>query len=226
MKNLLSVLALILSTMVAAQNPTLLKVTGESEVRVVPDEALVSLNLEGTGSNSESANREAELKLKAVQNTLRDLGYDESLLKVLNSNVYAVRKYAEKKPSSYRANIYGEIKLPANSIQVTKFIEVLAQRGQDVNSNVRYAISDDLAKSKRDELVKKALDDASDKASNIAQHMGMKIEKVAIIQYNQRSNTPQFARMDIAMEAGTEGVSYELKDKVLRESIYVEFYLK
>ena len=226
MKKVFLFVGLILPLFVGAQDATLLKVTGESELRVLPDQAIVSLHLEGIGRTTDDANRQSERKLKVVQQILQDLNHQATLLKVISSNVYAVRKNAENKPTGYRANLYAEVKLAAISTEVSQFIEALTQSGEEVNSNVRYNVSKALAQSKKEELIRLALDDAMAKAQVITQHMNLTVDKPATIQYGPQNSAPQFARMEMAMDAGTESVAYELKELVLNESIYVEFYLK
>jgi len=225
-KTALLVLSMMLYGGILAQETTILKISGTSEITVMPDEAMIYLNIEGMGATAEKANEEAQNKLLRVQNVITDLGYKKELLKVNSSNVQSIRKYNEKKPTGYRAIFNTRVKLSASGSEVTRLIEALAANGNDVGSSVQYQISKELAKSQKEDLIKRAIDQAKERAVLIADHMGLRISGVSSIQYSEAPNGPvNFARMEMSMSVDEGGVDFSLQERTLRESINIEFEL-
>ncbi len=227
MKKLMQSLLFLMFLSNSAMSQAVLKINGNSEAQVAPDEAIVYLNVEGSGSDTEKANNEAERKLRGIQDILQDLGYSKEELKVSSAYIRAIRKYNEKRPSGYIASFYCQMQLPAKSIAVTKLIEAISVSEIDVSSSVQFRISKTLAKIKKDELIAQAIGEARSKADLIARNVDMEVATVSTIEYGIPQSNPVFRGRAMEMAADTEnGVEFELRKQTLSESIYMEFILK
>jgi len=184
---------LLISSQVDAQSlkPTLIKVNGRATMEVAPDEVVIYINIEGYGNDTEKANAEAERKLKAVKQTLKKMKYADSLLTMSSANVRAIRKYNEKKPSNYIASFYGELLLPANSIEVTKFTESLGETGLDINTSTQFRIAKLTYQRHKKALMEEAVKDAKSKATTLAYSLNQKVIGTETKEYGQGRNFPR-----------------------------------
>jgi uncharacterized protein len=167
---------------VAVNETRAIKVTGEGEVEVAPDEALVALAVETTGRTAEEAGRLNSNRTAAVIHTLKEKGIAAQDIETGRYDLFpnypqppAQKKGKKDQPTSYRA---------VNSLQVTvkdlkkagEVIDAALKVGANRVEQVSFQVSNP-AKAQQQAL-QEAVQRARAQAGVLAQSLGVELGPV------------------------------------------------
>lgn len=190
MKRIIVLLALLLVYLTYAQEikqVPQISVSGEGKVKVVPDQAKVSVSVESRGNVVKDVKKENDTKIDAI-------------LKIIKKNNIAATDYRtqrvslnpfydyEKKKSSYNASQTIEI-LIRDLNKYDELMEALVSQGINRIDNVVFQ-SSKMAEYES-EARKLAMKDAKNKAEDYVFVLGQKVGKAISIADNSQSYTPQ-----------------------------------
>ncbi|MCF1750085.1 SIMPL domain-containing protein [Mariniradius sediminis] len=204
MKKLLYFLPLFLLafTAFAQKEIPLIEVEGVSEVSVMPDEAVIQINLVEKALKVADATNGLNKKTKSIEDALKKTKVKDYVFTVDNYfvNVNRIWTNNSSKDSGYVASQNIKIKLKNTGDNLVKITETLHQTA-DMGFQVQFVVSDELRKSTEKQLLELALADAKSKAETIAKAMGIQTIKVFHISYGApASNYPVVLRGAAKME--------------------------
>lgn len=149
-----------------------LMVTEEGKATVVPDMALVSFGIEGTGASLKEVQNSVDTKSKTLVAELKKQGVEEKDIRTISYNVYPEYNYqaTPNRIVGYRVSINYQIK-----IQDIEKINDVVVAGTSAGANQVGSISFDL----KDETKAKALEEAREEAVTKAKAKAQGLAKVA-----------------------------------------------
>lgn len=202
MKNLLFLLPLmLLATLGVAQQQTIpsIDVDGASEIKVMPDEATIQMNVRELKMNVADATNALNKKTKAIEDALKKTGVKDYKFIVDNYYVNINRIYTRgsSKDSGYVASQNIKVIVQNTDRDLVKLIEAIST-SSDLSYNVSFGISEKQRKSYQEKLLELALQDAQRKADIIAKTMG--IESIRVYKVNYSSGA-SFQPMEYRMES-------------------------
>jgi uncharacterized protein YggE len=226
---LLSVLLLPLVVLAQQQAVPSIDVEGASEIKVMPDEATLNMNLRELGMKVSDVTNKLNKKTKAIDEALKKSGVKDYKLIVDNYNVNINRIYTKgsSKDSGYVANQNIKVVLKYRDNDVVKIVESI-NKSADLSYNVSFGISENQKKSYQEKLLELALLDARRKADIIAKTM--QIDQIHVFKINYSSGA-SFQPTDYRMESmmmktaseAREAPTFSPEEKILRDRVNVSF---
>ncbi len=211
-----------------AQPPTSISVNGISELRVMPDEAFLKVNLSAKAMTTKEATQTLNEKSKSVEEALKKTGSKAYTFKADNYFVNINRTYTRgsARDSGYVASQALEITVTDTADELVKIVEALHQ-STDMGFQLNFRLSREKNKSHQDELLKLALEDARRKAEVIAETMGLGQIRVQKVEYGQEGATrPMLYRAEAMMAMDAEkrtAPTFVPEEQTLSDQVKVVF---
>jgi uncharacterized protein YggE len=229
MKKLLITALFLLSavTVFSQENIPLIEVEGTSEISIMPDEAIIHLNLMEKAMKVADVTNALNKKTKSIEDALKKTKVKDYDFTVDNYYVSVNRVYAKgtSRDSGYVASQTIKVRVRNIDKDLVKITESLHQTA-DMGFNIQFNISDNVRKSSEQKLLELAIADARSKADIIAKSLGIQNIQVHRVNYTSGGNNlypvmrqaKTMMAMDIAESRQEPTFSPEeqkLSDKVL-----------
>ena len=184
MKKVLSiVLAMLMLIGASALAEKTLNVTGSGTVYLDADIAYASLGVSYTGADLSVIQQQANETIEAVCQAMEEVGLDAKNISTDNINIYPMYDYSknESKLTGYR--IDERLSIHTEDIDALgAYIDAAFAAGANTFDSITFSVKDD-SQAKKDAL-KKAVQDAREKAEVIAEASGEEIDSVITISEN------------------------------------------
>jgi len=171
MKKLLAIVCLLMGIqmMSVAQDTSKISVDGKSEIKVLPDEALIRVSLIMKAMKTAAATEGLNKKAAEVTKALKESGVKNYELKADNYFVNVNRVYTKgtSKDSGYVASQTLRVLVKDTGEDLMKIIEAL-HHNVDMGFQLEFQLSDNKRKKHETELLQLAIKDAKNKAELIA----------------------------------------------------------
>lgn len=171
MKNILVIVCLMVGIQMfsVAQETTKISVEGNSEIKILPDEALINVSLKEKALRTASATEKLNQKAAEVTKALKKSGVKNYELKADNYFVNINRIYTKgtSKDSGYVASQNLRILVKDTAQDLVKIMEALHDN-IDMGFQLSFQLSDSKKKEYQEELLRMALKDAKSNAMLIA----------------------------------------------------------
>ncbi len=172
------------------KEPSILTVTGRGEVRIAPDEATVQLGVARQRNTAQEAQGEVNEVAQEILNAVIHLGVRAEHIQTSElrlSPVYNTRGRRsgpgdEPRVVAYRASNMVSVRLENLSL-VGSVIDAAMQAGGNQLQGVYFALRNDL--SAREQALKEAVEEASQKAKTISEALDLRI--IEVIEVNEGS---------------------------------------
>jgi len=166
---LLPVFILLLTVSVNAQEKPRITVEGVSEMKIMPDEALLTISLSEKALTTAEVTNALNKKSKAVSDALKNSGVTGYTFTADNYYVSINRIYTKgsAKDSGYVASQNLRVVVKKTEEDLIKVVETV-QQAADMGFQLEFRVSEEKQKSSQEDLLKAALADARKKANIIA----------------------------------------------------------
>lgn len=196
MKKTAIILIMAFTTLLEAQEikqVPMINVSGEGKIKVVPDQALISISLETKGTNATEVKKENDIKMDAVLKYIKKANIAKEDFQTQRVSLNPNYDY-EKKKYNYLATQSIKILLKDLS-KYDALVDGLVDIGINRIDNVEFKSSkfDALQSDAR----KLAIKDAKAKAEDFVSVLGQKVGKAISISDNSQNYTPQPIRYEM-----------------------------
>lgn len=159
-------------------------VSGEGKVVVIPDQAVVSMGVQETGTNLKQVQEMVNKKMASLSKSLKDLGIAEKDIKTTGYNYYP--DWQNK--ANYVA--YATVSVVIREMdKVSPVMDLVGTLGLDDVSGPTFGLSDELMNKTVKEARALAIDKAKAKAEELSGLAGMTLGR--IVNVTEGSNKPQ-----------------------------------
>lgn len=189
-----------------AQTLKTIEVEGNSELMIIPDQALIQITVQKKALNVPDATQALNTATKKITEAFKQSGLSTYDLTANNYYVNVNRIYQKgtSKDSGYVASQSLQVKIRDIENELAKAVELVNKSG-DQSINVSFEISKEMEKSYKDQLLEAALKDAVSKSNKIAEVMGLKAVSVQKVQYlSERELSRTYQMKASAMMYDTE----------------------
>jgi len=162
-------------------------VSGEGKVKVIPDEALITVSVETRGNVAKEVKKENDTKIEAVLKLIKKMNFAPTDFRTQRVNLNPQYDY-EKKKTTYNATQTIEITV-RDLNKYDELMEGLVNQGVNRIDNVVFQ-SSKLAQYES-EARKLAMKEAKHKAEDYVSVLGQKVGKAMSITDNTQSYNPQ-----------------------------------
>lgn len=202
-----------------------ISVTGEGKVKVVPDQASISISLETKGTNAGEVKKENDIKIDAILKFIKKANIAKEDFQTQRVSLNPNYDY-EKKKHNYIATQTIQILLKDLS-KYDELMEGLVEQGINKIDNVTFQ-SSKLAQY-QSEARKLAIKEAKLKAEDYVSVLGQKVGRAMTISDNSQTYYPQpvFAAMKtMAMDGGAPRETLAIGEINIIANVSVSFILE
>ncbi len=203
-----------------------ISVSGEGKIKVVPDEAIISIAVETKGEESSKVKKENDVVIDKVLKYLKTTKINQKDIKTERVSLYPQYDY-QKKKNFYMASQTINITLRDLS-QYEVIMDELIKAGVNRINGVTFQ-SSQIEKLKSDAR-KQAVADAKKKAEDFAEALGQKVGKAILVSDNSQPvyNPPMYRNMAMADVSGgvMEQETLAVGEIEIRTNVNVTFILE
>ncbi|MFV2040894.1 MAG: SIMPL domain-containing protein [Candidatus Hydrothermarchaeales archaeon] len=204
-------------------------VTGEGEIRVTPDQAVLTVGVVTTSGSSQEAMAENSAAMNQVISAVKRAGVSEKDVQTQSVNVWPQFDYGrvgEKRELpeiiGYRAENRAIVTI--RDVATTgEVIDAAVEAGANQLYGLSFTVSEETGKALRTEVLQMAVSDAEEKAQAIADALGAdRITPVSVVE--GAGYTPPIYRYDVAaLEKGAAAVPISPGETEVSASVTVTF---
>ena len=186
MKKVLSIaLAMLMLLGICALAEKTLNVTGSGTVYLDADIAYASLGVSYTGADLSVIQQQANETIEAVCKAMEEAGLDAKNISTDSINIYPMYDYSENEDKLTGYRIDERLSIRTENIDALgAYIDAAFAAGANTFDSITFSVKDD-SQAKKDAL-KKAVQDAREKAEVIAEASGEEIDGVATISESEQ----------------------------------------
>jgi uncharacterized protein YggE len=211
--------------LVLQENQTI-NVTGETERFVVPDTALVSFTMTRRSASLEEATNSVNERIESMLDDLNEQDIQERDIKTTGYNVYPEYNYNERTQEfiGYRVSQTVEIKIRELDQANTILSKISSYQVDNVSGLTFYVEEDEEI---YDQLRKDAIDDAKDKAQQLARDLGVSLDEIVGFNESGNNNYPM-PMYDMAVSESADGgrVSLPTGENRFSSNVTITYTLK
>ncbi|HEY4651917.1 MAG TPA: SIMPL domain-containing protein [Pontibacter sp.] len=211
--------------------PPLVSVTGVGEVRVQPDQVVLSMGVEVREKTLEQARKQADAKAAAIISYLKKQGVSEKDIQTSFMSVYPIYtsgEYGKASPDFYTAQKTMTVLVR----KLNKFDDLMSGLyGAGVNrvDGVSFQVTD--IEKYRAEARKKAVANAKQKATTLTSELGAKTGRVYAINETTTGGRPmpiyaESAMMKTMNDAAADGPSIAGGEVIVTSNVSVSFVIE
>lgn len=230
MKKIFLILTVMTAVATQAQEKTIqpqISVSGEGKIKVIPDEAIISIAVETKGEESSKVKKDNDLVIDKVLKYLKTTKINQKDIKTERVSLYPQYDY-QKKKNYYMASQTINITLRDLS-QYEVIMDELVKAGVNRINGVTFQ-SSEIEKLKSDAR-KQAIADAKKKAEDFAGALGQKVGKAILVSDNSQSfySPPMYRNVAMSADAlggGMEQETLAVGEMEVRTNVNVTFILE
>jgi uncharacterized protein YggE len=200
-------------------------VTGEAEIKVVPDQVTIRATVETKGNIAIDVKKENDKQIEAVLNMIKKMNLAAADYRTQRVSLNPIFDY-EKKKTTYNATQSVEILLRDLS-KYDELMEAIVDQGINRIDNVTFQSSN--VAQYQSEARKMAMKDAKLKAEDYVSVLGQKVGRAMIITDNSQNYQPQpiYARMKtMAMDESATPETLAKGEIIITANVSVSFILE
>lgn len=215
----------------SAAKPGLLEVQGVGTVRVQPDQTSVTVQVQNTNTEAGRAVQHVTEQVEKLLKKLQEAGFKKEEIKTSQFYLNENNEWREGRMfrNGYTANQTLEVKFPLDQKRMTKLTNVFADNQEGVTFQFAFGLSDKLRQQVKEDLIRKALQDARENASVIARSMNIRLGSINKIDYGQQAAYPgpQMERAaNMMMDKQAQFPQTDVQDIELSDQVVVVWYLE
>ncbi len=170
-----------------------ISVAGQATIHVLPDLAGIyfSVDTKGTTAN-EAGDKNAEIVTNLTR-ALAALGFDEGDIQTQSYNIYPDYDYRTGQTTGYRATHSLRVEVPANqSAKIGSVVDAGLDAGAGIGY-INFELSSDNQNKYKTEAMKLAAQDATSKATGVAEGLGKKLGSLVSVSVDNYNYVPWLA---------------------------------
>lgn len=204
-----------------------LEVLGTGRTRVQPDQTMVFVQVQNTNTEAGRAVQLVTEQVERLLKKLQDAGFKKEEIKTSQFYLNENNEWRDGQMyrNGYTASQTLEVKFPLDQKRMTKLTNAFAETQEGVTFRFSFGLSDKLQQQVKEELIRKALQDARENAAVIARSMNIRLGSIHKIDYGRQQGYPmpmaemRSANMVMDKQAAqfpqTEVQDIELSDQVV-----------
>lgn len=190
---------------VVSQKQNLFSATGTGKVTVVPDEANFSAGISVNRSTVKEAQTEANRIINSVSDSLKRLGIDAKDIQTSNYSVYPQYDFqSNRRITGYSVSANLSVRV-RDLDKINDAIDAATANGANQVGSISLGVNEVKRKELAKDARKKAIDEAKQKAQELASLAGMTLGRVVDIQENSPQVPRQLMFDAVALKAEAAG---------------------
>jgi len=188
----------------SGEQPAQVSATGNSELDIMPDKAIVRIKVETKEKTAELAQNKNSEIMTNVQSALKRAGLSSDDIETDNYNLHEWTEWDSITRKSVRKGyrLYHTIKFTTDDLdKVGELITIAVDAGADGVENVQFDLSDEKQAEVKKEALQQASQNAKEKAQAVADGLGVRLGDILKIQESDFNYGPVYRSMGIEKAA-------------------------
>lgn len=180
-------------------------VAGESKISTIPDQAEVNMGITVNESTVKAAQDRANSVINGINEQLASLGVDKKDIKTENYSLYPNYDYqlgSGQNITGYAVNANLKVTM-TDFAKLNQAIDLATGAGANQIGGISFTLSDEKKAETEEQARKEAIDNAKEKAEELAKLAGMRLGK--IVNVAEAPNMPDYPYGPVMMDARTGG---------------------
>ena len=180
-------------------NQALLEVQGTGRMRVQPDQTIVMVNVNSANSEAGRAVQVVTERVEQLLKKLQDAGFKKEEIKTSQFYLNENNEWRDGRMyrNGYTATQTLEIKFGVDHKRLTKLTTAFADTQEGVTFQFSFGLTDKLRQQVKEELIRKAIQDAREKAAVIARSANIRLGSIRKINYGSQASIPYGPMMEM-----------------------------
>lgn len=181
------------------QTPGMLEVQGTGRMQVQPDQTLVMVNVVSSNTEAGRAVQVVTERVEQLLKKLQDAGFKKEEIKTSQFYLNENNEWRDGRMfrNGYTASQTMEIKFGLDAKRMTSLTTVFAGTQEGVTFQFSFGMTDKLRQQVKEELIRKAIQDAREKASVIARTTNIRLGSIRKIDYGAQPAIPYGPMMEM-----------------------------
>lgn len=195
---------------IVTQKTDLFSVSGEGKVTVTPDVAILNLGMSTKKNTVKLAQAEANTVVNGLTKAVKELGVKDADIKTTNYSVYPDYDYSNGSNRIVGYNVNISLSVTVRNIDsVNDILDKASALGANSVGGIQFTVAEDKLKELNKEARLKAIQEAKEKAEELAKLSGMTLGKIVNIQEGSNRLYPQPMYAKAEMMAGGGGAEVQ-----------------
>jgi len=208
MKNLLLISAFFISIASAQAQTSTMKVKGEATVKAIPALMNVNIPLEAKQKTYEATSDELSITFNDLKEALMKAGIDKEKIKSNSMSINPEYQYIERerKLNGYVGSIRLTLELDHTQENMNAIVNTLKNEAFSFGYNLSFSLSESQKETLLEEALTSAVKDGENKASILAEALGVKVIALDEVNYGYFNDGP-----DIFQPMMRSAEAYDMK---------------
>lgn len=214
-------------TSVTTTKADIFTVQGQGKVTSVPNLAQINLGITVTRPTVLSAQDEANRIINKITQDLKNLGIEEKNIRTVNYNVNPEYDYSgpRQRVTGYRVTASVEVKTKKLE-KINEAVDVAAAAGANLVGGLGFTFDEEKQKELASQARKKAVEEAKEKAKDLASAAGIKLGRIVNVQ--EQATFPWERPIPLALEraAPPEGTQVQPGESEVAVTITLSYEIR
>jgi uncharacterized protein len=215
-----------------ASSPPVLEIQGTGRMKVQPDQTTVMVQVQSTNSEAGRAVQLVTEQVEQLLKKLQDAGFKKEEIKTSQFYMHEDNEWLGGRMirKGYVARQTLEVKFGLDPKRMTRLTNAFAKTPEGVTFQFGFGMSDKLQQEVKEELIRRAIQDARQKGEVIARAASIRLGSIRKIEYGRQGFQPyEQAQMRTGMMMDKQEASFpqtEIQDLELTDQIMVVWTLE
>lgn len=214
------------------QLQSVLEVQGSGRMRVQPDQTVVMVNVQSANTEAGRAVQVVTERVEQLLKKLQEAGFTKEEIKTSQFYLSENNEWRDGRMfrNGYTASQTMEIKFGLEPKRMTRLTTVFAGTQEGVTFQFSFGLTDKLRQQVKEELIRKSIQDAREKASVIARSANIRLGTIQKIEYGSQPSIPYGPMMEMRassamMDKQAQFPQTDIQDMELTDEIRVVWTL-
>ncbi|MDI9395934.1 MAG: SIMPL domain-containing protein [Euryarchaeota archaeon] len=207
-----------------------ISISGYAEEKVVPDKATLNVGVVVQSATAKEASDENAALMSAVIAELKAMGLQDKEIKTSYVSVYPVYDYAKDTQTIAGYSASNSVQITTTQLdKLSEIIDRSTAAGANEIGGISFSVSDEMKKQLREDLMNKAVVDASSKAATLAKSLGVKVTGVQTSSVSESGGSRVYYGYEMGMDekaAGAVPTPIQPGESTVSMSVQVTYYIE
>ncbi len=190
------------------QKASTFDVQGEGKVRVVPDEATLTLGVFETGQDLKDLQDLVSRRMDDLSKRLKALGVEEDDIKTQNYQIYPQYDFEGRRAVGYQISTEVEVRIRDFAI-LPQVLALSGELGLNQVGGVSFGLSEEAREKALGTARELAVAKAKEKAKSLSSAAGLRTGKIVNVYEYENTSVPGYGPVELKVDAGGTGGGLE-----------------
>ncbi|ERJ12057.1 SIMPL domain-containing protein [Haloplasma contractile] len=206
----------------------ILKVKGKGKARAIPDQVVITFDIEVRGYDYDQVMTELNQKTNRLKNDIEEANFNREDVKTTDFTIRTNYKYVDGQRifDGFIANHKLKLTFDLEKEKLNTLVRVLSVSESEAQFNINFEVKD--KETFKNRVLEDAVQDAKRNATVIAESAGIKLEKILTINYDLADVVfrSELILEDTALQSTAAPIDIEPEEVITTDTITIEWEIE